>query len=488
MTAPKRLRQRGFALYMGALLLLMIIPMIGLALDSTLLYVVKTRLQGAVDGAALAGAKALSHGTDSTSEKTAAILAAQTYIKLNYPSSFFFSQDVVLNSTTGVQIDETVAYQRTVTVTATVVEPTLFMQWLHFMSNTVGASASTIRKDVNIMMVIDRSGSLATSGSCTPMIAAAQNFVGQFSPGNDNVGIVTFASTTFVNFALATTFQSASPNADTILGDVTCAGSTSTAYALWTAYQQLVALNQPGALNAILLFTDGDPTGVYVNMPIKNASPCTAYTSGNPSGPGGYTLPSGTHGYIPGLENEDTGNKFYGLLAAVGTAGGNGQQIIPSGDNALAPNSNNCAYSGTNNEEVTTDFYGVPTKDVNGNSLDTSYQGPVTKTGSFISMSNQSNSGWMCLNAADSAATNIRNGVTDQSSGHSLSGVITFSIGLGNAATPPNADFLERVANDPRSSIYDSTKPAGLYVYAATSADLQAAFAAVASEILRLAK
>ena len=53
MRASKRLRQRGFALYMGTLLLLMIIPMIGLAIDSTLLYVVKTRLQGAVDGAAL---------------------------------------------------------------------------------------------------------------------------------------------------------------------------------------------------------------------------------------------------------------------------------------------------------------------------------------------------------------------------------------------------------------------------------------------------
>jgi hypothetical protein len=59
---------------------------------------------------------------------------------------------------------------------------------------------------------------------------------------------------------------------------------------------------------------------------------------------------------------------------------------------------------------------------------------------------------------------------------------------LGNAAYPFSPTFLERVANDPRSPIYDSTKPTGLYVYAATSADLQSAFAAVAGEILRLAR
>lgn len=266
--------------------------MVGLSIDATLLYVVKTRLQGAVDGAALAGAKALSHGTDDTTELDAATTAAKTYVKLNYPSSFFFSQDVVIDSTTGVAIDTTtVAHQRTVKVTASVVEPTLFMRWLNFLSTTVTATASTIRKDVNIVIAMDRSGSLSASSSCTPLIAAAQNFVTQFSPGHDNVGLVTFASTTYVAFTPNTTFQSASPNVSTILGDIVCEGSTSTAYGLWTAYQQLIALNQTGALNVILLFTDGQPTGVNVNMPIANGSPCTAYTPGSPTGPGGYTLP-----------------------------------------------------------------------------------------------------------------------------------------------------------------------------------------------------
>lgn len=504
MTAPQFARQRGFALYMTTLLLLMIIPMIGLAMDATLLYVVKTRLQGAVDGAALAGAKALSHGTDSANELTAATLAAQTYVKLNYPSSFFFSQDVVLNSTTGVVIDESVSYQRTVTVTASVVEPTLFMQWLNFMSTTVTATAATIRKDVNIMMVMDRSGSLQASGSCAPLIAAAQNFVGQFSPGNDNVGLVTFASTTYLNFPPATTFESASPNVVTMLGNIACSGSTSTANGLWMGYQQLIALNQPSALNVILLFTDGDPTAGTFNMPVAKTSPCSAYTSGNPGGSGGYTLPSTAHGYITGLWNSFTGvspESFFGLLnPSDPNSPSGGEQVSTNGDNYFAPNSTGCSYySGTpvnSSQCISSDFTGLPLTDIYGNSTtDSGYQATTTNATGMIDLGpggtgcpTIANATAAALNIADSAASRIRSGTTDPVSGKSLSNVLIFSIGLGNAAVPFSPTFLERVSNDPRSPIYDSSEAAGLYVYAATSADLQSAFAAVASEILRLAK
>jgi Flp pilus assembly protein TadG len=500
-------RQRGFALYITTLMLLMIIPMIGLAIDASLLYVVKTRLQGAVDGAALAGAKALSHGTDSATELTAANLAAETYVKLNYPSSFFFSNDVVLAPSTaptpGVQIDESVAYQRTVTVTASVLEPTLFMRWLNFMSTTVTATASTVRKDVNIMMVMDRSGSLQASGSCAPLIAAAQNFVGQFSPGNDNVGLVTFASTTYLNYPPSTNFSSASPNVVTMLGNIACSGSTSTANGLWMGYQQLIALNETAALNVILLFTDGDPTAGTFNMPVAKTSPCTAYTSGSPTGAGGYTLPSTAHGYITGLWNSFTGvspQSFFGLLnGSDPNAPSGGEQVSTNGDNYFAPNSTGCSYySGTpvnSNQCITSDFTGLPLTDIYGNSTNTSYQAVTTNATGMVDLGAGgtgcpavSNATAVALNIADSAATRIRSGTTDPVSGKSLSNVIIFSIGLGNAAVPFSPTFLERVSNDPRSPIYNSSEPAGLYVYAATSADLQSAFAAVASEILRLAK
>ena len=68
-----------------------------------------------------------------------------------------------------------------------------------------------------------------------------------------------------------------------------------------------------------------------------------------------------------------------------------------------------------------------------------------------------------------------------------ISGIHIYSIGLGNFGGVP-ADFLERVANDPRASNFDSTYPAGLYIFAATSADLTDAFNTIASQILHLSK
>jgi len=55
------------------------------------------------------------------------------------------------------------------------------------------------------------------------------------------------------------------------------------------------------------------------------------------------------------------------------------------------------------------------------------------------------------------------------------------------SAEPVDHDLLLRIANDPTSPSYVSTQPTGLYVYAPTTAQLNEAFARVASEILRLA-
>ena len=52
----------------------------------------------------------------------------------------------------------------------------------------------------------------------------------------------------------------------------------------------------------------------------------------------------------------------------------------------------------------------------------------------------------------------------------------------------PTPDIMERWANDTRASNYNSAQASGLYVPANTAADINAAFAQVASEILRLAK
>src|SRR5271166_5535507 len=301
MTNTNRLVQRGFALIAATIMMVILIPVMGLAIDTTLLYVDKARLQGAVDGAALAAAQSLSRGNDDATQ------AAANFVFLNYQNGLTFTNSVTVNHTTDITIDESVANQRTITVTAHANIATLFMKWLNFSSTNVVASSTVTRRDVNIAMVVDRSGSLATSGSCGAVQQAAINFVNKFANGRDNMALVTFATTTHADFPIANNFQTATPSVPTLINDIACAGSTSSAMALWYGYDQLVGLNQPAALNIILFFTDGKPTGVNVNMPIANGSPCTSPHTGPPK-------------YINGLYNTYTNvDQFWGLAQPTNT-------------------------------------------------------------------------------------------------------------------------------------------------------------------------
>ena len=50
MTSARRRNQRGIAIVISCIILLLAIPMFGLSIDGTLLYIAKSQLQGAVDG------------------------------------------------------------------------------------------------------------------------------------------------------------------------------------------------------------------------------------------------------------------------------------------------------------------------------------------------------------------------------------------------------------------------------------------------------
>ncbi len=84
--------------------------------------------------------------------------------------------------------------------------------------------------------------------------------------------------------------------------------------------------------------------------------------------------------------------------------------------------------------------------------------------------------------SADNIARTIRNDSTYTP--------IIYTIGLGGAPDMPvDQTFLERLANDPRAgSAYDSTKAAGLFVYASDAGSLSEAFNQIASQILRLSQ
>ncbi len=500
MKISKRIKERGAAIYVSAVILVMAVPMVGLAIDGTVLYIIKCRLQGAVDGAALAAARSLARGSDDASQIDSAKTAAVTYVKLNFPSNYFFTSDVTIDKNTDVSVDLSVAHQRTVTVTAHVPTPALFMRYLNFTSMNVNASATTVRKDANIVLVLDRSGSMTASSSCGPMKQNAINFLANWAPGRDNVGVISFATSVVVQQQATTTFTQA--GLTTAINGIDCQGSTSSAAALWTAYDDLVRLNQTAALNVIVFFTDGEPTGVAVNMPITTTSPCTESTQVVPPNaiPGGF--PAGFTGkYITGMyATYVDGSAFIGLAANTATANSNGtppastlSSYSPAGDQVVAPLSTGCAYASSwnSNWQTLTDFRGIPTQDIYGNSLiNNSYHAVTLNAAGYIDIANHNNGIPLATNAADDAARRIRIGTTDPVYNRAVNGVIIDAVGLGNApvALPADGIFLERVTNDPSSPIFNPNYPAGKYKYAQHSSDLSEAFGAIASEIMRLSK
>jgi Flp pilus assembly protein TadG len=466
----KTLKERGISLIFTAMTLVFIVPMVGLAIDAGILYTVKGKLQMAVDAASLAAARALSRGNDDTTQQNNAKAVAQEYVLVNFPSGYFNVATPTFGpNNSGISVDESVANQRSVSVTAYVNAPLYFLRWLGSTNTTVSATATAVRRDVNVSVVLDRSGSLQNTGSCGLVKNAAIAFVNKFANLRDNVGLVTFASTSIADFPIANNFQtSTNPQpVTTILGELVCNGGTSSAMGLNLGYQQLVTLNQPNALNVLLFFTDGQPTAFTGTFPIQAGSTCTTKSPKTAVLTVGGTTPWG----LMNLTNP--GQPLASDLPLLNQPASSISQGCAYAANWMG-NPNNSAY------QVGNDITNIPTTDVYGNNMNTGYQA-VTTSGGYMVL-NGANIVNASVNAADSQALKIRQSTA-------IPNIRIFSIGLGN--DPNNhvqTDFLARSANDPRASNFDSNYPTGEYIFAPQAADISDAFAQVASEILHLAR
>lgn len=76
----------------------------------------------------------------------------------------------------------------------------IFMQAVGFKTTIVAANGQASR-DLNVIVTLDRSGSMASSKSCDPTKAAAQSFVDKFSNGRDTLGLITFMQSANVDYA-----------------------------------------------------------------------------------------------------------------------------------------------------------------------------------------------------------------------------------------------------------------------------------------------
>lgn len=141
-------RRGGVAMIVG-LSILAVAAVLGLAIDSARGYTAKSKLQGAVDAAALAGAKAYVQDQDSGSAE------ARMFFDANYADDFMDGRITTFNA----HVDET---SDNMVVKAVATIPTTFMQIFGIDELTVNSEAVVAAKHTNLelALVVDVTGSM----------------------------------------------------------------------------------------------------------------------------------------------------------------------------------------------------------------------------------------------------------------------------------------------------------------------------------------
>ncbi len=498
------------------LMLLVIIPAIGLAIDGAIVMWEKARLSASVDAAALAAARSLSVGQDLASQTASAVNMAQNYFQANFQPGQMGT--TVVNGQPTVTVAQSGSVTRTVTIQATINVPLYFLRIIGFTTASLQASGQASRRDVNVVLVLDRSGSMAMSNSCNPMIAAAQTFTNMFVDGRDQLSLITFQRTASLDYAPTKTFKSSNPSLTSVLGQLVCTGSTASAEALSLAHQQIQNKGWPGALNVVVFFSDGYPTALTFGgshpLPVITAAGISA---GQTDQRYGWASPGATDTHGNSLPDYNTlyntvpspcsSSSLSGVLMAVytqnpdprgSTAGVVNPTPISISSYAASPPSTistpGCSFNDTNDygsdaaTAVREDVAYIPSQDQYGNptgvTLSPIGANPFRPIDTFQyggSLRIRPDTPKGVVNAAFIAADNAAYQIRYDPSFPT----VIYSIGLGSLV---DNDFMERVANDQRASSYDKNRPAGQYYYAPTATQLSAIFQQIASQVLRISQ
>jgi hypothetical protein len=403
-----------------------------------------------VDAASIAGARALAEGVDDGARIAAARSAAKDYYAANFPDGFLGAARVPLTDQMIDAVHDATGYW-TVTVTGSAVMPVTFMRLLGFSDFPISAMGQSIRRDLDIILVLDTSGSLASPSSTFPALkAAAINFVNKFNAGanGDRVGVVSFASGAVVDVPIVKDGTRGFNKTQVInaINALNVSGSTASAEGLRLALNDIngvPAINR-SSLRMIVFFSDGAPNdvpAVFSNGGTQVTGDLYSETS----------APSSSR--ATRIFRNDRRDTQLGDYANISTLPATGFAVTGVGNISLASFNNQRTLTGS----------------------------PYTN--------NRCNVNKAARNMAENVANTARSQV-----------VKIHSIALGAAVNALEISFcaytsselgsnlLKRLSNTPDSDAYNPAQSTGLYVWAENAADLDAAFTSIASEILRLSR
>jgi Flp pilus assembly protein TadG len=440
-------RQGGGVAIMVALALLVLLAVVGLVIDGGLAYLVKARLNAAVDSAALAAARAVPAGNNQTEQRASAQAASAKFFAANIPSDYLLSTPTLLS--TEVTFD---AGTVTIDVNAEAPMPVSLMQVLGFTALTPRAYAQTIRRDLDMALVVDNSGSL--SGNAVAVRAAAKSFLNKFNVTQDRVALIQFGAGAEVDNPINTLARGFDRNS--MLGKIdryNFPGSTSSVEGMWHARDQLnkIALINRSAMRVIVFFSDGAPTGFGAAPTFITPTDCRD-GAGNP---------------IPGVLN----NTGAGLSRL------DDSNAVSIGDPCAIVRKNVLSI------KKLPEFY---------NAHDDKREFPIVTSAPRTVTADLTASNY--AQNIDNAARNLPEAVAAKAREE---GVFVFTLGMGSSLKARSGYYNEtgesvlkcmaNVADGP-ARCYDVKKPVGMYCYAATEADLTPCFSRLASAILRISK
>lgn len=517
--SSQRQARKGSIILLSLMLLTVLLPMVGLAIDATMLYLVKAKLSAAVDGGAIAAARSLSAGLTFDEQKDSATKTAEQFVQANFPAGYWKASTPKLgDGSLKIDVSQKIeTYRRTiVAIEARVQVPLLFMRVFGRDSSVVAASGAAARRDVRLVLALDRSSSM--SGYMTELKANAADFVSKFQQG-DQLGLVVFGRTALVAYPPR---NPNNPDAGTgpddkfkqpmigLIGKIKSGSNTGMAEALWLSYKELKKTPLRSALNIIVLFTDGLPNGITAewntpgNTSVKASSNCQykAQWLNDPTRMIGAIAQTG--GFALTAKNGDGHPSTSGIhpLASRTVKTGTGTDVENwMGTAEEGPLSTiaatGCAYN-PEVDKMSIDIARIPDTDLYGNSTRGSID-PITsdyayKSSDIYTASNRCNKsgdynpakldspchiGLASWNAVDDTIKRIR----ADGKANNLTPVI-YVIGFDNGGgEKPDKGLMERMANAGQK--FDANYPGGKYVQSGPGG-IGAAFAEVMSEVLRL--
>lgn len=245
MRFPLLRNKRGAVLVFVTLGSFVLLGMAGLALDGGMAYLTRAKLSRAVDAGSLAAARSLRQGQKLAEIEGFAVAAAN-------------GVPVGGATTVTIEFGTNARLQQTVLMRARRTIPLLFSRVLGHNDMLIGAVAEATVPPIDLVLVVDRSGSLQTQNAWDDLQNAVKDFVKLFDDKIDQLGMASFQIRANDEVLLAHNFKGAITSG---ISSMNSAGDTNTGEGLSLGLGQFQLPNvRPAAAHVVVFFTDGRPT------------------------------------------------------------------------------------------------------------------------------------------------------------------------------------------------------------------------------------